>query len=618
MDFTEGRVGLGRGAMRGANVCLNIRLVGALIVVGVWLGCAGGSSVFRDARKAELHKDWDTALIDYQKALQAEPENAHFLIHEKVVRQEASAFHLKKGQSLLAAGRPDEASGEFQKAVSIDPNNEAAGQELEKVLAQQAASKQAREKSLQEALKSREESTYGAGVQLKPLPQEVMSSFKVSTDSRKAYETVGKLAGLNVAFTSDFQPRQVSLDLAGVKVEDVLHILSLQTKTFWKAVTPNTILVILDNPGNRKEYEDQVLKTVYLSNNLAQADRTAIMTALKQILQLQKVVDNTDSNAIIISATPEQVAAAEKIIHDLDQGKAEIQIEVEVIEADSTRLRDLGITPATISSSGTITPGLQGGIGFNPSIAAASSSSSTTTAATGISASHPGHILNYYAAVLPSAVANAVLSDSRTHIIQNPQVRVTDGQTAKVKIGSRIPYATGSFLPSMSLGTTGTTGTSNYSGILSSTQFQFEDVGVNLELTPHLLNNGEVSLKAAIEISSEGAPQNLGGLAEPTFNQRKIDHIIQLKEGEVSLLGGLIESTVTHSVSGVPFLGQVPLLRSLFSTEHTERAQTEVLVMLTPRVVRLPTRATESAKGVAISGQSGPLQPALSPPIEQQ
>lgn len=619
MVLTEGRLGFEGGAMREAKVCLNIRLVGALIVVSVCLGCAGGGSVFRDARKAELRKDWDTALIDYQKALQAEPENAHFLIHERVARQEASAFHLKKGQSLLAAGRPDEASGEFQKAVSIDPTNQAAGQELERVLAQQTASKQAREKSLQEALKSREESTYSAGVQLKPLPQEVMSSFKVSTDSRKAYETVGKLAGLNVAFTSDFQPRQVSLDLTGVKVEDVLRILSLQTKTFWKTVTPNTILVILDNPGNRKEYEDQVLKTIYLSNNLAQADRTAIMTALKQILQLQKVVDNTDSNAIIISATPEQVAAAEKLIRDLDQGKAEIQIEVEVIEADSDRLRDLGITPATVSSSGTITPGLQAGIGFNPAGAAASSSSSSTAITpTGISASHPGHILNYYAAVLPSAVANAVLSDSRTHIIQNPQVRVTDGQTAKVKIGSRIPYATGSFLPSLGTAVTGTaTGSQGY-GLLSSTQFQFEDVGVNLELTPHLLSDGEVSLKASIEISSQGAPQNLGGLAEPTFNQRKIDHIIQLKEGEVSLLGGLIESTVTHSVSGVPFLGQLPLLRSLFSTEHTERAQTEVLVMLTPRVVRLPMRATESAKGVAISGQSGPPQPALSPPIEQQ
>jgi general secretion pathway protein D len=607
-------MGFERGAMRGPKGCL----AGALILAGVCLACGGGSSTaFRDGRKAELRKDWDTALIDYQKALQSQPENAQFIIHEKVARLQAAQFHLKKGRSLLASGRPDEASGEFQKAVSIDPTNQAAGQELDKLMTQIAAAKQAREKTLQEALKGREESTLASGVQLKPFPAEVMHSFKVTTDSRKAYETLAKLAGLNVAFTSDFQQRQVALDLTDVRVEDALHILALQTKTFWKAVTPNTILVIQDTPGNRRDYEDEVLKTVYLSNSLAQADRTAITTALKQILGLQKIVDNQDSNAIIIRDTPEKVAAAEKMIRDLDQGKAEIQIEVEVIEAGRDRIRDLGITPATISASGSITPGLETGVGFNPGIVPG-----TTTLASGISASHPGHILNYYAAVLPSAVAHAVLNDSHTHILQNPQVRVTDGQTAKVKIGSRIPYATGSFGLG-GLGGTGTTGTTgspgNYGGgLIANTQFQFEDVGVNLDLTPHLLSNGEVSIKASIEISSQGASQSVGGVNEPTFNQRKIDHIIQLKEGEVSVLGGLIESTVTHSNAGVPVLGQLPLLHYLFSSEHTERLETEVLVMLTPRVVRLPARSSEAGKGVAVSGQSGPPQPGISLPIEQQ
>lgn len=605
-------MGFKRGAMRSPKGCL----AGALIVAGVCLACGGGStSAFRDGRKAEERKDWDTALIDFQKAVQSQPENAQFIIHEKIARQQAALFHLKKGRTFLAGGHPDEASGEFQKAVSIDPTNQAAQQEFDRLMAQQAAAKQAREKTLQEALKGREESTFASGVQLKPFPAEVMHSFKVTTDSKKAYETLAKLAGLNVAFTSDFQQRQVALDLTDVRVEDALHILALQTKTFWKAVTPNTILVIQDTPGNRRDYEDEVLKTVYLSNSLAQADRTAITTALKQILGLQKIVENQDSNAIIIRDTPEKVAAAEKMIRDLDQGKAEIQIEVEVIEAGRDRIRDLGITPATISSTGSITPGLQTGIGFNPGLVAG-----TTTVATGISASHPGHILNDYAAVLPSAVASAVLNDSHTHILQNPQVRVTDGQTAKVKIGSRIPYATGSFGLGGLTGTTGTTGgTGNYGGgLIANTQFQFEDVGVNLDLTPHLLSDGEISIKASIEISSQGASQSVGGVNEPTFNQRKIEHIIQLKEGEVSVLGGLIESTVTNGNSGVPFLAQLPILGSLFSTKHSERLETEVLVMLTPRVVRLPARSSEAGKGLAVSGQSGPPQPGVALPIEQQ
>lgn len=594
--------------MRGREV----QLWGVVLAVAVCVGCgAGGNSAFHDGYKAELRKDYDTALIDYQKAVQSDPENSHYQIHEKLARTEASILHLKQGKALLASERPDEASGEFQKAVSIDPTNQAAVQELNKVLAQQAAIKNAREKNLQEALKSREEDTYSNAVKLKPFPKEVFAHLRMpSTDARRVYESLGKLADINVAFASGFQAQPISLDLTNITVEDALRLVGYQTKTFYKVVTPNTILVLQDNPGNHKDYDDQVLKTIYLSNPLQPADRTAITTALKQILQLQKIVDNPDANAIIVIDTPEKVAEAEKMIRDLDQGKAEILIEVVVLEADRERIRDLGLTPATISGSGTVAPGIQGAVAFNP--AAAATSGTATAVPVGL-----GN-LSYrdYAVVLPSAAANAVLNDSRTHILQNPQVRVTDGQMAKVTIGSRIPYATGSF----GIPTASTAGTANQGlggSLLSNTQFQFEDVGVKLELTPHLLNNGEVSLKATIDISSEGPSVNLGGIQQPTFNQRKIDHSIQLKEGEVNLLGGLIQTTITHGTSGVPFLSEIPLLKYAFSTEHTDRTETEVLVMLTPRVIRLPESSLAASKGVMVgnTGQTGEQLPA--PPVIQ-
>lgn len=584
--------------MRGREV----RLWSAVLAVAVFAGCGGGSSsAYRDGYKAELKKDYDTALINYEKAVQGDPENSHYLIHEKVARTESSLYHLRSGRALLASGRPDEASGEFQKAVSIDPSNQAAAQELAKVLAQIAAVKDVRDKKLKEALKSREEDTYSNAVQLKPFPQEVIGRFHLSADSKVVYEALGKLADLNVAFTSDFQARPLTLDLSKIKVEDAIRLVGYQTKSFYKAVTPNTILVIQDTPGNHREYDDQVLKTIYLSNPLQAADRTAITTALKQILQLQKIVDNPDSNAIIVIDTPEKVAEAEKMIRDLDQGKAEILIEVVVLEADRERIRDLGLTPATISGTGTVAPGIQAAAAFNP--AAAATAGTATAVPVGL-----GN-LNYrdYSVVLPSAAANAVLNDSGTHILQNPQVRVTDGQTAKVKIGSRVPYATGSFgLGSSLTGTaTGSGAAGLGAGLLSNTQFQFEDVGVNLELTPHLLNDGEVSLKASIDISSEGPSVNLGGIQQPTFNQRKIDHVIQLKEGEVNLLGGLIQTSIVHGVTGVPFLSEIPILKYAFSTEHTDRTETEVLVMLTPRVVRLPEHSIEAGRGVAVQNAGG-------------
>jgi general secretion pathway protein D len=524
---------------------------------------------FREGRKAELRKDWDTALIYYQKELRDQPENAQLLISETRARTQSSLFHLTQGRLLLSENRPDEAAGEFQRAISVDPTNQAAGQELAKVLARQAEAKRTREQTLKQALKGKTEPSQAAGVTLRPFPTESLVHFRIAGDSRKAFEALGKVAGLNIVFSKDLQSSQVAVDLTNVGIEEALRVLCFQTHTFWTALTPDTLGIIPDTPNNRRDFGPEVVKAVYLANPLTPADRTAITTALKQILGLQRVIDNPQANAIIISDAPEKTAKAEAIIHDLDRGKAEILIDVAVVEADRNRSRDLGLTPATISSSGTPSPGIQAGVVFTPP----SSSSAVSLGS-----------LTYrnYSVVLPSALANAILNDSHTHILQNPQVRVTDGDTAKLRIGSRVPYATGSF------SVPGTSSSSNSTGLLANTQFQYQDVGVNLDLTPHLLLSGDVAIHAAIEISSIGSPVTIAGVSEPTFGQRKIEQDIRLKEDEVNLLGGLIQSTEVKSVNGIPGLGQLPLLRYLFSTEHSERDETEVLVMLTPRVIRLP------------------------------
>jgi general secretion pathway protein D len=514
----------------------------------------------------------------------------------------------------LKQGRADEASGEFQEAVNIDPTNQAAAQELARVVAAQAAARQARQLALKQALKAGEEALTPPTVKLKPFPTEPLAHFRITADSRKVYEALSKLAELNVAFTSTFRPiPQFSVDLSNVKVEEALNIVALQTHTFWRPITPNTILVVPDTPTDRRDYDVEELKTIYLSNPLPAADRTAITTALKQVLNLQRVVDNPDSNSIVIRDSPEKIAAAEQLVHELDRSKAEIVMEVAVVEADRDRARDLGLYPATVTSSG-ITPGLQGGLVFAPP---STTTSSGTTTSTGITPNTLG--IRDFALVVPSAGANAILSDTRTHILQNPQIRATDGQTAKLKIGQRVPYATGSFLPT--LGTTTTT-----TGLLASTQFQFQDVGVILELTPHLLADGEVAIHASIEISSVGANVSVGGVTEPTFGERKIEHDIRLKEGEVSVLGGLIQTTVTNTVAGVPFLGDIPLLRYLFSTEHADRQETEVLVMLTPRVIRLPEPYLGVPSNVRLAGEAQPTgfqplpgpEPPAQPPGEPQ
>lgn len=580
--------------MRGR--CVRGFLAGALLLAGV--GCTGGNVAYRDARKAELRKDWDTALINYERVVQSDPENAKYLIHERYVRTQATFYHLKLGRRHLAAGRMDEAAGEFQKAVNIDPTNEAAAQELGRLLAAQAAAKRAREASLQQALKAREQATVGTSVKLKSLPPEPLAHFRISADSRRVYETLGKMADLNVAFTADFQPRPVAVDLSNVRIEDALRIIALQTKTFWRPVTPNTILVVPDTPANRRDFDEEVLKTFYLSSPLAAADRTAITTALKQVLGLQRLVENPDANAIIIRDTPSKVSAAEKLIRDLDRGKAEILVDVSIIEADRNRVRDLGLLPGT-EITALFTPG-------------------GSATAPILPLNRLGRLSTRdYSLTLPSALARALLTDSHTRILQNPQIRVTDGLTAKLRIGSRIPYATGSFgIPGA--GGIGGGGAGGGFGFLANTQFQYQDVGVNLDLTPRLTSTGEVAIKAMIEISSLQAPIQVGGFSQPTFGQRRIEHDIRLKEGEVSLLGGLLETKETRTFGGLAGLGQIPILKYLFSGERRERTETEVLIMLTPRVIRLPElRAeTEESVPVGMGGTTGPLP--MPPPVPIQ
>src|SRR5437667_3058408 len=354
---------------------MRVRLFGAGALIVLGLACAGGNVFFREGRRAELRKDYDTALVYFQKAVQSEPDNALFLIHEKEARLAASGFHIRQGRRLLAEGRPDEAAGEFQKAVSIEPANDAAAQELARLMSAQAVAKRAREQELQKALKPVEQPAAGAPVKLKPLSTEAIAHLHVTGESRKVFETLAKLGDLNVAFLEGFQSKNVSLDLTGVKLEDALHILAYQTKNFWKPVTPNTILVIPDNATNRRDYEDKILKTVYLSNPLQQADRTQITTAVKTILRMQTVVDNPEANAIILSDTPSNVAAAEKLIHDLDHGKAEVLVDVAIVEADRDRIRDLGLAPVALSSS----TGTQVGIAFTPPGSTSSSSGGTAT-----------------------------------------------------------------------------------------------------------------------------------------------------------------------------------------------------------------------------------------------
>ena len=537
-------------------------------------GCPKGQPDYNQGKKAETIQDYDAAFVYYQKAVKADPYNANYKIKLNRIRFEASELHVKHGVELRKQGDLQGAAGEFQRAQAMDPSSPVADQELRKTVEMIAEKNRAADAAAEPPVDPNEASLAASPPEIKPLSRAPINLKMPNQEAKIIFDTIGKLAGLTVIYDPDFPPRRISLELNNVTLEQALEIVSLESKAFVKPVTENIIFVIPDQPQKRRDYEEQVVKTIYLSNTFQPQDITEIMTGLRQLLDLKRIQQLNSQNAIIVRDTPDKLLLAEKIIHDIDKAKPEVVVQVEVLEARTDRLRDLGILPGQTAS-----------IAINPNNTTSSSSSTTTTAAATTLNQLRNLTGNAYAVTLPSLTANAVLSDTNTRIIQNPEVRSVDGQTAKLRIGDRIPIATGSFQAGVGVGSTGGAGFVNP---LVNTQFTYLDVGVNIDLTPRVHPNRDVSLKLKVEVSSHTGDQAIGGITQPIISQRVIEHDIRLKEGEVSILGGLVQRTDSKTLEGWPGLAKLPLLRYLFSHDKKDHQEDEVLIVLTPRIVRIP------------------------------
>jgi general secretion pathway protein D len=442
--------------------------------------------------------------------------------------------------------------------------------------------------------------------EIKPLSRAPIT-VKMSNDSKIVFDTVGKLAGLTVIYDPDFPARRITVELTNVTLEQAMDIVSMQSKSVWKPVTENIIFVFPDQPQKRRDYEEQVIKTFYLSNTVQPQDLTEIVTGLRQLLDLKRIQQLNSQNAIIVRDTPDKLLLAGKMISDIDKAKPEVVVQVEVLQARTDRLRDLGVLP-----------GQQATVAFTPGGTTTTSGSTTTT--TPLTLNNLKHLSTKdYSVTLPGATANAVLTDTYTKIIQNPEIRSVDGQPAKLRVGDRVPVATGSFQAGVGVGSTGGAGFVNP---LVNTQFTYLDVGVNVDITPRVHPNHEVSLKIKVEVSSVTGTSTIGGIQQPIISQRTLDHEIRLKEGEVNVLGGLFERTDTKTLNGWPGLAKIPFLRYLFSDEKTDHQENEVLIVLIPRIVRMPewTKAnlrslySGSETNVQVKRESDIRAPSAAPP----
>lgn len=576
---------------------------------------------FRAMAKVEEGKgDYDKALGYAEQSIAEDPVDPAYMIELRRLRFIAGAFHVKQGQKIRSAGKIEEALAEFQKAYGIDPSSDIAVQEIQRTKAMMERNKNAAhpeaaaklspppggltddEKNLTPAELAHKRAIDRAEAmlpvaELRPTSQEPIN-LKMSNKPRVLFETLGRVAGLNVLFDPEYdsqqQIRSQNIDLINTTLDQALDQIALTSKSYWKPLSANTIFVTMDNAQKRREYEENVVRIFYLSNVTTPQEIQEMQTVLRTVIDVSKVFPYSSQNALIVRAEADKMALAEKIISDLDKPRSEVLVDVMVLEANSTYIRNLA---ATVAPSG-----LNVNAAFNPRSSitspstSTSSSSSTTTTTTSASTSVPlsqlGRIssADYAISGFPSAMLEAVLNNSGTKILQHPQLRGVANQKTSLKIGDKVPTASGSYQPGV-----GSVGVN----ALVNTQFTFLDVGVNFEITPYIHDGNEVSLHLDMDVSQVKDRIDIGGISQPEIVQRKATQDIRLREGEISVIGGLVQEQDSKSKAGIPWLANIPLFGHLFATENVEKDRTELLIVMIPHIIRGPDVTESNLKSIA-------------------
>jgi len=553
-----------------------------------------GDKLLAQSRAAEVRKDWDKAISYAEQALSEDPAEIAYQLTASRLRFYAGQFHVELGLKLREQGKLNEALVEFQKGYGINPASTMATEEIERTkrMIEREKEKPPAERKPEEAAltpaeaeRQKEQKKFESMQplpELKPLNAEPIYLKMNNQPPKVLFETVGKYAGINVLFDPDYttggQPmKPQSIELNNSTLNEALDDLALITKSFWKPLSANTIFVTQDTPTTRRNFEDYVTKVFYLNNVLTAQELTEMMGTIRSVTELSKAFQYAAQNAIIVRGEADKVALAEKIIADLDKPRSEVLVDVMVMTVNRNLERDLAaaIAPNGINSPISFTP--RSSIAVPTSTTSTTGSTSTSTSTTIPLSNIAAISTRDFSLTLPGGLLNALLTDANTKVLQRPQVRAVDRQKVSMKIGDKVPYATGSFQPGI-----GGVGINP----LVNTQFQFLETGVNLDIIPYVHNANEVSLHVEVDISNVTGQVPLGGINEPELAQTKIINDVRLKQGEINLMGGLMQVEYDKSISGVPGLGNIPVLRRLFTSETNTTKESELVIVLIPHILR--------------------------------
>jgi len=589
-----------------------MRKIAAAALTLTLLSSCASYNAYQKGRTAETTKDWDTAIEQYQKALEVAPDNTRFRLSLNKAKREASRAHFEKGKSLRAAAQQatgDEqvrlmelAATELELTVRMDTTNQYAAVELGKVVnyLQDIARAEMQNKSIDE-VKRRAKLTKAQPPTLNPASQEPISlTFPRETPVKDIYRALGNAYGINILFDQAVKDDRISIELRDVTAQQALERVMQAANHFYKVLDEKTIIVVPDNPQARRDYEDLVIRTFYLSNG----DAEQVTNVVRTMIEARNVFPLKALNAITIRDTADKVRIAEKIIEANDKAKAEVVVSVELVQLDLNKIRDIGLA---ISGSSSMSATPTGGIDDK-----------------GVRTPFAGGTLQDIARVLgsvqdlknnvtfniPTATYSLVKSLGNSELLANPELRISEGEKATLHIGQRIPVPVSTFT------TINTGGQNPYQPSVS---FQYQDVGIKVSMEPRVHHNREITLKLTVEVSNQGDPVTVEGfLPQPTFATRTIESTIRLKDGETNFLAGLIQETEITGTTKTPFLGDIPILGRLFTKNREEQRRTDLVMTMTPHIIRVPDITEDDLAPMWVGTTNNLTFRGVTPRIESQ
>jgi len=542
------------------------------------VGCSTATKTGNEGEKAFEHQNWDAAVYHYLQALSEDPNNVEYKMQLTFARQKAAQKHFQNGLALRKLGRLLAARNELQMAVQLDPTNQYAEQVLEDVQQEmEILSMPDGAQKLEDLKREAQEAKVQPPV-LNPRSAEAITlTFPKPKPVKEIYEAIAKAYGFNVIFDPKLKDDRLAVELRELTAERSLEMVMKAAGHFYKVQDERTIIIADDTPQNRREYEDLVIKTFFLSN----AEVKDIDKLLRSLIEARRLSTNEQLNSITLRDTADKVAIAEKLIRINDKAKAEVLIDVEILIMASTKNSNIGTALSTYSFN----------LGLDLAAINPDAPDGTLSLDDFSSITRGDWFIN-----VPSVLINLAKSSGEAEVLAQPQLRVTDGEKATLLIGDEVPIPVTSF-NSQNVGGIG--------GITPITSFQYKNVGIQIDVEPRVHHNREITLDLKVEISNIGETVTVGpGQEAITIGNRTITSVIRLKSGESSLLAGLIRRDKTKGVTKTPLLGDIPLLGRLFRNETATDKDIDLVLTLTPQIIRFPDIVAEDLAPVWVGTES--------------